>query len=135
MNLLPVPARPPARKHVLAAAVALASVGLMLVAVLGTAGLPTPFNAGSSVRVRTSPVEAEGLVETTTTVVEEDDPVVAGTSTESDTPRSVGTTRTTRPTTGTGPNTTAPPPTTTTTIPDPNDVLGGLVPRSDLVDP
>ena len=60
MNLLPVPARVPARKHLLAGAVALFSVGLMLAAVLGTAGLPTPFNAGSSARVSTSPIERPG---------------------------------------------------------------------------
>ena len=129
MNLLPVPARVPARKHLLAGAVALLSVGLMLVAVLGTGGLPTPFSSGTSAGVRTSPVDVAGSDPTTTTTSVT--PQQAAGVFISDEP----TTPTTRPSTGST-ATTQPPsaPTTTTTLipattvpPNPtDDLLGGL---------
>jgi hypothetical protein len=132
MELFPVLARAPARKHVLAGAVALVSVGLMLIAVLGTAGLPTPFNAGSSARVRTGPVEADGVPETTTTVAAQ----VAGVVTQpEDVARGFGPSPTAAAARATTTTTAPPAPTTSTTIPDPNDLLDGLGLRSDLFEP
>jgi hypothetical protein len=137
MNLLPVPARVPARKHLLAGAVALLSVGLMLAAVLGTAGLPTPFNSGTSAGVRTSPVDVSGLVPTTTGdasgggggVDISDEP-----TTTSTTRSSTGSTATTQPPTTPTTTTTLVPP---TTVPDdPTDgLLGGLGFGRELVQP
>jgi hypothetical protein len=130
MNLLPVPARVPARKHLLAGAVALVSVGLMLVAVLGTAGLPTPFGRSDPSQVRTTPVEVDrasptpepelastedGAPQLSQDIVTSDG---SGTATPSDNSRQT--------------TTTSPSPTTTTTIipttepPPPDDLLDGL---------
>jgi hypothetical protein len=126
MNLLPLPTRLPARKHVLAASLMLLSISLMAAAVLGATGLPSPFRSGGLERVSTGGVLVNAPDETTTTV-----PSSETTLKPPEAPRSVASpTATTVPRSSNGgPATTQPPSTTSTTIgPNtPNDLVGGLL--------
>jgi len=134
MNLSPIPARLPARKHLLAGAVACLSVALMLVAVLGTAGLPTPFSAGDSTRIRTGAVEFTNDALTTPGLIETEPAgsvsPAPGTGPATTTRRAATTSTPSVASSGPSPTTTTTlvPGLPTTTVPeDPtDDLLGGL---------
>jgi hypothetical protein len=111
MNLLPLPTRLPARKHVLAASMVVLSVSLMAAAVLGAAGLPSPFRAGGAAKVSTNGVLVNAPNSTTTIP-----PTTSVSLAPVNLPRGITSPPTTRPTTGTGPAPTGPRQTTTTTV-------------------
>jgi hypothetical protein len=100
----------------------------MLAAVLGTAGLPSPFNAGASAQVRTSPVGLSPDDSTTTTVPSSAAVLAAEVRDEPQLPRTAGPTPTTPPTTRPAQTTTTTTLVPPTTVPDnpADDLLGGL---------